>query len=69
MALALWMPSAALADVSITIVGEDGAQETVQPAAQEDAREAFIDGIIALAKEKFDEAGGRAQRAQYSGDI
>lgn len=68
-ALALWMPSAALADVSITIVGEDGAQETVQPAAQEDAREAFIDGIIALAKEKFDEAGGRAQRAQYSGDI
>lgn len=33
------------------------------------AREAFIDGIIDLAKKKFDQAGGRAQRAQYSGDI
>ncbi|MDD3409555.1 MAG: hypothetical protein PHY12_01970 [Eubacteriales bacterium] len=33
------------------------------------AREDFIDRIIALAQQKFDEANGRAQRAQYSGDI
>ena len=33
------------------------------------ARDAFIDDIISLAKEKYDEAGGRARRAQYSGDI
>jgi len=33
------------------------------------ARQEFIDRIIALARKKYDEAGGRAQRAQYSGDI
>ena len=40
-------------------------------AAQGDpaAREAFIDDIIALAQQLYEQAGGRAQRAQYSGDI
>jgi len=33
------------------------------------AREDFIDRIIATAKALHDEAGGRAKRAQYSGDI
>ena len=33
------------------------------------AREDFISRIIALAQTLYDEAGGRAQRAQYSGDI
>ena len=33
------------------------------------AREDFIDRIIATAKSLFDDAGGRAKRAQYSGDI
>lgn len=33
------------------------------------AREDFIERMIALAEEKYDAAGGRAQRAQYSGDI
>lgn len=32
-------------------------------------RQDFIDRIIALASQKFDETGGRAQRAQYSNDI
>lgn len=33
------------------------------------AREDFINRIIATAKTLYDEAGGRAKRAQYSGDI
>lgn len=33
------------------------------------AREDFIDRIIATAKKLHDDAGGRAKRAQYSGDI
>ena len=49
LALALCLPLNALADVSITIIGEDGEQEVLQAAETEDqgnAREAFIDGII-----------------------
>ena len=34
-----------------------------------EARRAMIDAILALAEKKFNEANGRAQRAQYSGDI
>lgn len=34
-----------------------------------DARDELINRIIDLAHAKFDEANGRAQRAQYSGDI
>ena len=30
----------------------------------EGARQALIDGILSLAKEKYDEAHGKAQRAQ-----
>ena len=33
------------------------------------AREDFIDRIITTAKALYDQAGGRAKRAQYSGDI
>lgn len=32
-------------------------------------RDAFIDDIIALGKELYDKADGKAQRAQYKGDI
>ena len=46
---------------------EETSAATVSEASS--AREAFIEDIIALAKEKYDEAGGRARRAQYSGDI
>lgn len=33
------------------------------------ARESFIDDIISVAKKTYEQTGGRAQRAQYSGDI
>ena len=61
-------------EVSIEIFeSEPEAQElqTASPAAQADAdaRTAFIDGIINLAQQKYEETGGRARRAQYSGDI
>ena len=46
--------------------GDEAAPSLQQPGA---ARQEFIDRIIALAQKKFEEAGGRAQRAQYSGDI
>lgn len=39
------------------------------PLESSEAREALIDQIIALAKELYDKAGGRPQRAQYAGDI
>ena len=41
----------------------------VSAASSNAAREDFIDRIIATAKELYDAAGGRAMRAQYSGDI
>ena len=75
----------ALSEALITIVDEDGEEVSIEifeeesvPSQEEpepalpggsEARAAFIDGIIALAKEKYDEAGGRAQLAHYSGDI
>ena len=37
--------------------------------ANEEARSAFIDRIIATAEDTFNEANGKLQRAQYSGDI
>ena len=37
--------------------------------ADEDARSAFIDGIIATAEQIFTQANGKLQRAQYAGDI
>ena len=30
------------------------------------AREAFIDGIIAMAQKEYEQAGGKAQEAQYA---
>ena len=84
LALALLLPSA-MAEVTITITDPDGEEVSMEifesapePAADEpapavladgSARTAFIDDIISLAKEKFEETKGRAQRAQYSGDI
>ena len=45
-------------------------EEPAEPAETDgSARTAFIEDIISLAMEKYDEAGGRARRAQYSGDI
>ena len=54
-----------------------GAQEAysfsvpaAQPQQEENtAREEFINRYLSLAKQLFDDAGGRAKRAQYSGDI
>lgn len=78
LALCLLCP-AVLGEVVVTIVGADGSQsvldlpqeeEAKAPAEGDDgARQALIDGILSLAKEKYDEARGKAQRAQYSGDI
>ena len=48
----------------ITPGGTDGPAE-----GDVSAREAFIDGILSLAREKYEAANGRPQRAQYSGDI
>ena len=82
-AMLLFSTPLSLAEVVITIV--DGDEEPTsathqptdapEPATTPDAsgdpaaREAFIADIIDLAKQKYDEANGRAQRAQYSGDI
>ena len=52
------------------LAAEDAATfESAAPAVQSAAREDFIDRIISTAKELYDAAGGRAKRAQYSGDI
>lgn len=45
------------------------AAPSAAPAGDKPARDAFIDDIIALAKQEFEQTGGRAQRAQYAGDI
>ncbi len=51
------------AEEAAPIVQDGG--EAISSAARED----FIDRIIATAQSLYEEAGGRAQRAQYSGDI
>ena len=79
---ALLLPLAASAEVVITIVDSDGSSTVLDASAQDaepsgdepaqgdsSAREAFIDGILSLALEKYEAANGRPQRAQYSGDI
>ena len=48
--------------VMIAEAGESAAQENA-------AREDFIDRIIALAQQLYNNADGKAKRAQYSGDI
>ena len=74
---------AALGEVTITIVetekaapaeaavSEVGAEEEAEhaPEGSGAARKELIDGIIALAQKKFEDANGRLQRAHYSGDI
>ena len=40
-----------------------------EPAAEPTARDAFIEDIIALGKELYEKADGKAQRAHYKGDI
>lgn len=77
LALCLLCP-AALGEVTVTIVDADGSQNALSLPEEEaqnpssgdtGARQALIDGILSLAKEKYDQARGKAQRAQYSGDI
>lgn len=69
------MPSA-LADISITISDSDDPTSAVEIVTDDSdgggstsAKEAFIDGILSLAEEKFDDTNGRAQRAAYKSDI
>ena len=50
---------------AIALTQESQAVDTPSSAARED----FIDRILATAKSLYDAAGGRPQRAQYSGDI
>jgi len=54
--------------VSTDVLQEDTPQEDMPP-VDNPARTDLIDRIIALAEKKFNDANGRAQRAQYSGDI
>lgn len=74
----LLCPAAALGEAVITFGDaqdvsladtEPLASPTAEPGGDAQARQAFIDDIISLAKQKFDETRGKAQRAQYSGDI
>ena len=48
---------------------EDALTYTEPAQEQHSAREALIDRIIALAQSLYEQANGRPQRAQYSGDI
>lgn len=57
----------ALGEASVGEAGAEAPAEAAQTAGE--ARQDFIDRIIALAEEKYGETRGRAQRAQYSGDI
>ncbi len=50
---------------AIVLTQESQTVDTPSSAARED----FIDRILATAKSLYDAAGGRPQRAQYSGDI
>lgn len=72
--IALLFCTAALADVTITMLDEDETSSLNQNQPQEaapggDAREAFIDDIVALAEKEYEHTGGRAQEAQYSSSI
>ncbi len=49
--------------------GEIPDEATPEPSPGVTAREAFIEDIIALGKELYDRADGKAQRAHYKGDI
>ena len=62
-------------DVLLTDDGEEVPLPTEEPAAEEPddgeytARDDLIDRIVALGQELYEKAGGRSQRAHYSGDI
>ncbi len=72
LALCLLLPAAVSAaedsDVTVITITDDG-PENEESTVSGDAREDFIQRIIDLAQEKYDKANGKAQRAQYSGDI
>ena len=44
-------------------------EEPAEAAAENPARTAFIEDIIALGKKLYDDAGGKLKRAHYKGDI
>ena len=80
--LALLLPAAAFGDtlsLDEMMDAEEAIMQEAPPAGEEAAasvpqgdpaaREDFIDRIIQLASDLHDEANGRPQRAQYSGDI
>ena len=71
LALLCLLPSAALCEaLSLEeLEGAADAQPFEEDAVHSQAREAFIDRIISLAETLYTKAGGRAQRAQYAGDI
>ena len=48
---------------------EETENEPAQTVDDNTARTAFIDGIISLAQQKYEETGGRARRAHYKSDI
>lgn len=69
---------AAVSGETLSLEEMNGAQDAIQmlerdgadaPTGDPAARADFIDRMITLAQSLFDKAGGRAQRAQYSGDI
>lgn len=51
------------------LFGVEKPAETPAPAAESEARADFIERIIALGKELYEKADGKAQRAHYKGDI
>ena len=71
------LPALSVGEVVITIMDDAGdavsqtaaPDATDAPKADPAAREAFIDDILSLAEREFTATKGRAQRAQYSGDI
>lgn len=71
LALLCLLPSAALCEaLSLDeLEGAADAQPFEEDAVHSQAREAFIDRIISLAETLYTKAGGKAQRAQYAGDI
>lgn len=48
---------------------QPGPEEQDEEAAEYTARDDMIDRIVELARQKYEAAGGKAQRAHYSGDI
>ena len=73
--LAFLLPPSVLSEDSFPVefeeeisLDEDDEAVPEEP-AEPTARDAFIDDIVALGKKLFDKARGKAQRAQFKGDI